>query len=371
MAHRLVRDEEKDGWERSDFPIVCETCLGPDPYVRMQRMEFGGQCHISNRPYTVFRWRPGNDARYKKTIICQDVAKAKNVCQVCLNDLDYNVPVQVRDQALGVSAEDSALPESTAGREFALNAMAEQGLLADKKRFEAAGAGEAVLERLKRDSGNFKRNRAKICSFFVKGTCTRGAECPYRHEMPEEGHDKGFSMKNVRARYHGVDDPNAKKMLDRMNGKASDSGATTSSLEPPADRSIATLFVGGVGEGVSEDDIRAALEGAGELKSVKKLGARKCAFATFRKREGAEAAMRVHGAGGLRVATSDKPLTLLWGKPKKGGEAQKDKDTRAVGIGVGSGGGKYSSQAADRDGAALEEEEEAEEKTKTKKKSRR
>ena len=42
----------------------------------------GGACHISGRPYTVFRWRPGNDARYKKTIICQEVAKAKNVCQV-------------------------------------------------------------------------------------------------------------------------------------------------------------------------------------------------------------------------------------------------------------------------------------------------
>lgn len=46
------------------------------------QIEFGGQCHISNRPYTVFRWRPGNDARYKKTIVCQEVAKAKNVCQV-------------------------------------------------------------------------------------------------------------------------------------------------------------------------------------------------------------------------------------------------------------------------------------------------
>lgn len=46
------------------------------------QIEFGGTCHISGRPYTVFRWRPGSEARYKKTIICQEVAKAKNVCQV-------------------------------------------------------------------------------------------------------------------------------------------------------------------------------------------------------------------------------------------------------------------------------------------------
>lgn len=35
MAHRLLRNVEADGWERSDFPIICESCLGDNPYVRM------------------------------------------------------------------------------------------------------------------------------------------------------------------------------------------------------------------------------------------------------------------------------------------------------------------------------------------------
>lgn len=52
MAARLLRDPEADGWERSDMPIVCETCLGPNPFVRMQRVSASQEvcielaCHL-------------------------------------------------------------------------------------------------------------------------------------------------------------------------------------------------------------------------------------------------------------------------------------------------------------------------------------
>ena len=45
MAHRLLRDAQADGWERSDFPIICESCLGDNPYVRMVRI-----AHPSPKP---------------------------------------------------------------------------------------------------------------------------------------------------------------------------------------------------------------------------------------------------------------------------------------------------------------------------------
>ena len=73
----------------TEFPILCETCLGDNPFVRMTREAFGAACRVCERPFTVFKWKPGAKARFKKTEVCPSCARLKNVCQTCVLDLQY------------------------------------------------------------------------------------------------------------------------------------------------------------------------------------------------------------------------------------------------------------------------------------------
>lgn len=332
MAHRLLRDPEADGWERSDFPVVCEDCLGPNPYIRMQKTDYGAECAISGRPFTVFRWKPGADARYKKTVICREVALAKNVCQVCLLDLQYGVPVQVRDAALaaaggaaaGGAGGSAVIPKSATNREYATEQVAQQ---IARGEFEAGGShGDAesneLLRKLARTKPYYKRNRARICTFWLRNACTR-TDCPFRPcngdtDMPELNSQGAMRQQNMKDRYFGVNDPVAEKMLSRA--------AKTPGLEPPEDTSITTLWIGGLDERVDEEALKDHFYAHGELKSIRLVRQRNCAFVTYTQRAAAEAAAKAFGGGSLIV--KGLRLKLMWGKP----QAQQQRPANVAGM---------------------------------------
>jgi len=290
---------KQQGWERSDFPILCDTCLGDNPYVRMTKAEFDKECKICSRPFTVFRWRPGRNARFKKTEICQTCAKMKNVCQTCLLDLDYGIPVQARD-TLESTVTGVQAPQSDVMRMW----LAEQ---ADRQLAtgQVAPGGRTdlrpILSKLGRSAPYLKRNEPHLCSFFLKGKCTRGSECPYKHEVPEQ--DPELQKQNFKDRYYGTNDPVANKLLNKVN---------IHKLQPPNDPDIKTLCITNVDtSAIAEQDIRDAFYPYGELTEVKVIPKSSVAFVTYASRADAEkAAEKLQN----NLNIKDIQLRLHWGR---------------------------------------------------------
>ena len=111
----------------------------------------------------------------------------------------------------------------------------------------AASAGKEMLKQLARTDPYYKRNRPHVCSFFLKGECNRGAECPYRYDLllslppqscteqrPFPRHEKpvenALSHQNMQDRYYGRNDPVAHKIMATH--------AETQGLAPPSDPAI-------------------------------------------------------------------------------------------------------------------------------------
>ncbi len=130
-----------------------------------------------------------------------------------------------------------------------------------------SSAGREMLKQLARTEPYYKRNRPHICSFYAKGECNRGNDCPYRcvhiikflsfvlskliylfppsltvfrHEMPVKNE---LSKQNIQDRYFGNNDPVARKI---MAGHAENQG-----LQPPEDESVVSFFLSHKGYSIS------------------------------------------------------------------------------------------------------------------------
>ena len=203
--------------DEEDFPLVCGNCLGQNTFIRMMKDPNGGPCKVCNRPFTGFHWRPGGkNTRPKKTETCSTCARAKHLCQTCQLDLKFHLPAKVRDQALAPADRQLvAPPRSDATREYNATQTA---------RDVASGAIDAVYNappindiahRLQRKQPNYRRNRPKVCTFFLENRCKKGKYCPFLHELPDPNQDPTLAKQNLVDRYHGTNDPVADRILSR------------------------------------------------------------------------------------------------------------------------------------------------------------
>eukprot|EP01106_Pelomyxa_sp_JSP_P008731 TRINITY_DN2421_c0_g1_i3.p1 TRINITY_DN2421_c0_g1~~TRINITY_DN2421_c0_g1_i3.p1 ORF type:complete len:221 (+),score=59.19 TRINITY_DN2421_c0_g1_i3:523-1185(+) len=118
--------------------------------------------------------------------------------------------------------------------------------------------------------------------------------------MPVESE---LSTQNLKDRYYGVNDPVARKLLRRAEGFAR--------LVPPQDPDVATLYVGCLAPGATEEDVRDSFYQYGEIKTLRVVPMQQCAFVTYTTRAAAEKA-----ADALfnNLSVRGRPARLSWGR---------------------------------------------------------
>ncbi len=147
----------------------------------------------------------------------------------------------------------------------------------------------AVTEKLKtlaakyfKQSKKYDKNLAHVCSFWEKGECNRGQGCPYRHyytkeELSRTKEEHKSAEASIQERYSGMNDPLAKKLLNRIQEDRPPA--------PPSDSAITTLFLGGVTPKLDFREVKEYFENYGKVEHIKLKGEDGVGFVRFSTRE--------------------------------------------------------------------------------------
>ena len=336
MAASVKRDDVKQKWEDSEFPLVCETCLGDNAYLRMTKEPHGKKCRICDTPFTLFAWQAGTKGRLKKVEICRNCAQSKNVCQVCIYDLQYGLPVKLRDKVLkeaGASSSATAVPMSYANR--AWYSQQQQRLLDQGQNSvgdDKNAMAHAQLQSIARMEPRYERNLPKLCSFFARGECNRGSDCPFRHEMPRDRNDP-LAKQNTKNRFFGTNDPVASKLWAKLIQKREAEGKLNAERkEDGYEKAKATLYLRFEGDEpyppLTEVAIRDALYSFGEIVSVRMQPAKGQAFVEYTQPEATQWAISTMH----RKALLGRKILVAWARTPKRGNPANNKSQNNVPI---------------------------------------
>ncbi|PNS17205.1 hypothetical protein CAC42_7259 [Sphaceloma murrayae] len=314
-------DLNRSGWESTDMPSVCERCLPDNPYVQMLKEDYGAECKICTRPFTVFRWKADRTARQKRTNICLTCARLKNCCQHCMLDLSFGLPIVVRDAALKMVAPG---PNSEINREYYAQNH-EKEIEEGRGAIEAYGQTDEkardLLRRLAQSEPYYKKQRR----LEEEGANEEGGGGQKLLGSSESSGSTSRSTYNQPGPVRTSDSRGKGAMVAKAVAGSKAGGKSRGfpgaaalpprpeDILPPADPNVTSLFVTGVEDDLPEHALRVHFQEFGQLRSVICSHRSHCAFMNYMTREGAEkAAAACQG----RAIVKGVPLRVQWGKPK-------------------------------------------------------
>ena len=327
MPPQIKQDLNRSGWESTDFPSVCENCLPENPYVKMLKEDYGAECKLCTRPFTVFSWAADRShGRKKRTNICLTCARLKNACQCCIMDLQFGLPIVIRDKALELVSQG---PQSEINREyFAQN---------NERAIEEGRVGVEQYEKTDEKARELLRRLAQSKPYFRKGR-----EVDQDGNLAQQGGGPSSSRGATggsAAVGAGMGGPGPIRSRDSRAAAAVGArprggrrGPVAANAPPPgpkdyippADRSIMSLFVTGIEDDLPEFKIRDFFKTFGKIRSLVVSHMTHCAFVNYESREAAEnAAAECKG----RAVIAGCPLRIRWSVPKAVGTM--DKEERA------------------------------------------
>jgi pre-mRNA-splicing factor RBM22/SLT11 len=324
--NQIKQDVNRSGWETTDFPSVCENCLPENPYVKMLKEDYGAECKLCTRPFTVFSWSADRaHGRKRRCNICLTCARLKNCCQGCMLDLSFGLPIVVRDAALKMVAPG---PRSDVNREyFAQN---------NERAIEEGRAGVEEYDKTDEKARELLRRLATSKPYFRKGTAVDESTAVSSSARGDAAVGAGVGGPGpIRTR-----DSRAAAMAGTRPPKAKQALSTTShpppgpkDWMPPNDRSIMSLFVTGIEDDLPEYKIRDFFKVHGKIKSLVCSHMSHCAFVHFETRDAAEkAAAACQG----RAVIAGCPLRVRWKVPAPIGTMNKEQRAQTLVDGRGS-----------------------------------
>jgi len=268
---------------------------------------------------------PDKESRFRKTKICMTCARLRNCCQSCLLDLQFGLPIQIRDAALNLVAQG---PNSHLNREYYAQNMEkqlaqekEQGLITPAAYDNADSAARKLLTKLSKAEVYYKRDRPAPCKDYAQGACPRGDECPYSHEPEDHPHlffSTGEPVKRARLELDGGVAPPV-----LAKGETISIPVGPIDLTPPKDPKIMSLFLTGVEDDLPEYAIKEFFAPYGQIRSVVCVHKARSAFVNFATREGAEKAVK-EACGNGDIVIKSNPLRVQWSKPRALGPIAED-----------------------------------------------